>query len=452
MSELPISELAEINPPLTVLPAEHTTVSMVTMADVSESGRLLSHRPRNFGQVKTGLTRFQNGDILFAKITPCMENGKGAIVLGLENGVGVGSTEFHVLRPRGKNDARYLYQWLQWEATRQKAKLFMSGSAGQQRVPTAFFHSFRIPAPTPTVQTQIANVLASIDTAIEKTEALIAKHQQIKAGLMHDLFTRGVLPNGQLRPPRSEAPELYQETAIGWIPKDWRFTTCDTVCEKIIDCKNRTPPETPDGFPVIRTPNVRNGEFVDGGLAFTDEKSYEVWTMRGKPLVGDVVITREAPVGEVCMIPDRHPNACLGQRMMLYRPNPECIDPRYFLYALQSQQIKNRLELISGGSTVGHVRVGDIRTLWMFMPKNCGEQTLIANALDGAAERLKQEATQLVKLQKQKLGLMQDLLTGKVPVKVDGQTSATADQAIEQKVLARLGERAQAMEVDIDAI
>ncbi|WP_234197785.1 restriction endonuclease subunit S [Pseudacidovorax sp. NFM-22] len=265
-------------------------------------------------------------------------------------------------------------------------------------------------------QRRIASVLESVDAAIESTSDLIAKHQQIKAGLMHDLFTRGVLPNGQLRPPFSEAPELYQETAMGWIPKDWRFTTCESVCEKVIDCKNRTPPETPDGYPVIRTPNVRDGEFVDAELAFTDEKSYAVWTMRGKPKVGDIVITREAPVGEICMIPERHPHACLGQRMMLYRPNQDLIFPRYFLYALQSQQIKNRLELISGGSTVGHVRVGDIRTLWMFMPESGREQRQIADALDGITTRLKRETAQLEKLRQQKLGLMQDLLTGRVSV------------------------------------
>lgn len=168
MRERPISELAEVNPALTVCVTDTTAVSVVTMADISESGRLLSHRPRPFGEVKTGLTRFQNGDVLFAKITPCMENGKGAIAHGLENGVGCGSTEFHVLRARGENDPRYLYQWLQWEATRQKAKLFMSGSAGQQRVPADFFRKFQIPAPAPAVQKRIASVLASIDTAIEK--------------------------------------------------------------------------------------------------------------------------------------------------------------------------------------------------------------------------------------------------------------------------------------------
>jgi type I restriction enzyme, S subunit len=292
----------------------------------------------------------------------------------------------------------------------------LNEATGVPSISRNWLAKIKFPNPGHERQKFIASCLASIDTAIEKTEALIAKHQQIKAGLMHDLFTRGVLPNGQLRPPRSEAPELYQKTAMGWLPTDWRFTTCEAVCEKIIDCKNRTPPETPDGYPVIRTPNVRDGEFVDAELAFTDEKSYDVWTMRGKPLVGDIVITREAPVGEVCMIPKRHPNACLGQRMMLYRPNPESINSRYFLFALQSQQIKNRLELISGGSTVGHVRVGDIRTLWMFMPESSSEQKQIADALDGATDRLKREAAQLEKLQKQKVGLMQDLLTGRVPV------------------------------------
>lgn len=284
-----------------------------------------------------------------------------------------------------------------------------------------------IPHPTDVqAQQKIATILSTVDSAIEQTEALIEKYQHIKAGLMHDLFTRGVLPNGQLRPPREQAPELYQETAIGWIPNDWVFTTCDAVCEQIIDCKNRTPPETPDGHPVIRTPNVRHGEFVDKELLFTDAHSYAIWTARGKPKVGDVVITREAPVGEVCKIPERHPGACLGQRMMLYRPNEELIDPDFFLFALQSRQIQNRLDLISGGSTVGHVRVGDIRSLWMLMPEERNEQHEIAKTLSQATERIRSEQARQNTLRSQKLGLMQDLLTGKVPVTVDEKTSEAA--------------------------
>ena len=268
-------------------------------------------------------------------------------------------------------------------------------------------------------QQKIARILQTIDRAIEQTEALIDKYQQIKAGLMHDLFTCGIGPDGQLRPPREQAPHLYQQTPIGWIPKEWEVGTCEDVCEKIIDCKNRTPPITPDGYPVIRTPNVRNGLFVDDGLVCTNHKSYLIWTARGAPQPGDIVITREAPVGEVCKIPLRHKYACLGQRMMLYRVNPEKIIEDFFLYVLQSKPVRNRLDLISGGSTVGHVRVGDIRTLWIFYPKSHNEQLKIAEALNVALSKLEAEANTMEKLQKQKPGLMHDLLTGKVPVTPD---------------------------------
>ena len=360
--------------------------------------------------------RLQRDDVLINK--DGAQTGKVGFYDGVFEEAAVNEHVF-ILRSRdtGALDQHYLYYCVLLPGTRNKIERRITGSA-QPGLNSQFVKAVDIPLQPLTKQRKIAAILSGIDTAIEKTEALIAKYQEIKAGLMHDLFTRGVLPNGQLRPPREQAPDLYQETAIGWIPREWSFTTCSKVCEKIIDCKNRTPPETPDGFPVIRTPNVRNGEFVDADLLYTDEQSYVIWTMRGKPQVGDIVITREAPVGEVCMIPERHPSACLGQRMMLYRPNQQLIDPRYFFYALQSRQIQNRLDLISGGSTVGHVRVGDIRDLWMFMPESPKEQKLIASALDGISEKLRSELAKRKKLQQKKSGLMHDLLTGKVPVKV----------------------------------
>jgi type I restriction enzyme, S subunit len=268
-------------------------------------------------------------------------------------------------------------------------------------------------------QGKIAQILQTIDRTITHTETLIEKYQQIKAGLMHDFFTRGIGADGKLRPPRKEAPELYQESAIGWIPREWIFTTCANVCEKIIDCKNRTPPITPEGYPVIRTPNVRNGSFVDNDLVFTDADSYLIWTERGKPKPDDIVITREAPVGEVCKIPERYQHSCLGQRMMLYRTDANKIETDFFLYALQSEAIQNRLDLISGGSTVGHVRVGDIRNLWIFYPKDKDEQLKISNSLNSISSRIETEINSLNKLKKLKSGLMHDLLTGKVPVKFE---------------------------------
>jgi type I restriction enzyme S subunit len=150
MSERPLSAIADINPPLPRHVPDSELVSFAGMSDVKESGGITSLRDVPFGAaVKVGFTRFIEGDVLFAKITPCMENGKGALAAGLTNGIGCGSTEFHVLRAKGENCNGFIYQVVQSRAFRQKAEMNMSGSAGQQRVPSDFFKEFPVHIPDP---------------------------------------------------------------------------------------------------------------------------------------------------------------------------------------------------------------------------------------------------------------------------------------------------------------
>lgn len=423
MRERPISELAEVNPALTVHLTDATSVSFVSMADVSESGRLLSHRPRPFGEVKTGLTRFQNGDVLFAKITPCMENGKGAIAQGLENGVGCGSTEFHVLRARGDNDARYLHQLLQWETTRQKAKLYMSGSAGQQRVPADFFQKFETPAPAPAAQKRVASVLTSIDIAIERTEALIAKHQRIKVGLMQDLFTRGVLPNGQLRPPHNEVPELYQETAVGWIPSDWQLTGLQAKSHAGISWIRTGPFGSAlkgehwrtHGHPVITIGALGEGEFLDEELLFVDGR--DAARLRDFQLsAGDVVFSRVADVGRSVVIREQHAGWIMSSNLMRIALDPNQARPDYLQMQLAGDsriKAQIRAQVNSGGRDVANSAVlSRLRFAW----PDPNEQDRIISRVLVHERALQAERRKAEKLQKQKLGLMQDLLTGRVSV------------------------------------
>ena len=105
MNKITIASIAEINPPLPKYVENEDTVSFITMADVSENGRLFRKDTKFFRDVKSGFTRFAENDVLFAKITPCMENGKGALVRNLHNGIGCGSTEFHVLRAKHNNSS-----------------------------------------------------------------------------------------------------------------------------------------------------------------------------------------------------------------------------------------------------------------------------------------------------------------------------------------------------------
>ena len=190
-STIAFSELAEVNPRVSLQAYDDdTVVSFIPMSDVSEGGKWTTRQERSLGDVRFGYTAFLESDLLFAKITPCMENGKGAHVTGLKNGIGCGSTEFHVLRSKGENSARYLHHWLQTSTTRTKAIAYMGGSAGQQRVQSQFFDRYRIPRLPPTEQRQAATVLDQADEAIAKTEAIIAKLRQVRTGLVDGLLAQ----------------------------------------------------------------------------------------------------------------------------------------------------------------------------------------------------------------------------------------------------------------------
>ncbi|MBC3494439.1 restriction endonuclease subunit S [Pseudomonas sp. SWRI100] len=279
----------------------------------------------------------------------------------------------------------------------------------------AEFGNIQVPNPPNLEKKLIVQILDTLDTAICETEALIDKLKVVKHGLLHDLLSRGINVHGQLRPPQSEAPQLYKESPLGWIPKEWEVKPAESVCEAVIDCKNRTPPIVESGHPVVRTPNVRDGRFVFTELVFTDEASYKIWTQRGRPRPGDVLITREAPVGEVCLVPADMQEACLGQRMMMYQPDPSLLRSDFMLIALMSQPVQRVLIDKAGGSTVGHVRVGDIRLLAVPVPP-LTEQVKIVDQYQAAVERLSAEESTLVKLRYSKVGLMNDLLTGYVRV------------------------------------
>ena len=181
----------------------------------------------------------------------------------------------------------------------------------------------------------------------------------------------------------------------------------------MVDCKNRTPPVVEGSeFAVVRTPNVRGGKFVRDELRFTDEASYAEWTKRAIPRFGDVLITREAPLGEVCLCPSDL-KVCLGQRMMLYRPNAERLVSSFLLFALMSSGVQSALQKQIGGSTVGHARVDDIRTLIVPRPLNLAEQQAIAEALSDADALIEGLENLISKKRAIKQGAMQELLTGK---------------------------------------
>lgn len=164
-------------------------VSFVPMPAVTERGRIDTTSIKEYDEVKTGFTYFAENDVLFAKITPCMENGKGAVARGLHNGIGFGSTEFHVLRPiSGKTNPYWIYTLTTFSQFRIDAANNMTGSAGQRRVPVSFLENYQVSLPPFTLQEQFAAFVTQTDKSKAAVQKALDEAQLLFDSLMQKYF------------------------------------------------------------------------------------------------------------------------------------------------------------------------------------------------------------------------------------------------------------------------
>lgn len=276
---------------------------------------------------------------------------------------------------------------------------------------------FRIPWAPKAVRARIARILTTLDNLIEKTEALIAKYQSIKQGMMHDLFTRGVDEQGHLRPPQSEAPELYKQSELGWIPKEWEVKSLREVCTWMSG----------------GTPSKSNSSYWSGTIPWVSPKDMKQFEIKdSEDHVSDEaakVGTRMVPSGTVLivirgMILAHSFPVCLTTGEVTFNQDVKALAFNgmvvsrllaYWLVANSSQILSLTTE-----STHGTKRfdMHDLQSVIIGLPASTEQQAIIRR-LDGLASSQKREQTTLSKLRLQKQGLMQDLLTGKVRVTPD---------------------------------
>ena len=163
-------------------------VSFVPMPAVSEHGDIDTSETRKYDEVKTGFTYFADDDVLFAKITPCMENGKGCVARHLCNGIGFGSTEFHVLRPTNKVNSVWVYAVTSFPKFREDAANNMTGSAGQRRVPAVFLEHYKITLPPIELQEQFAAFVEQTDKSKVAVQKSLEQLETLKKSLMQKYF------------------------------------------------------------------------------------------------------------------------------------------------------------------------------------------------------------------------------------------------------------------------
>ncbi len=195
-----MKDVGEINPKFNNanLPSD-LEVSFIPMKCVKElTGHIDLSNTRKLSDVRRGYTPFKDGDLLFAKITPCMENGKVAIASGLKNGIGFGSTEFHVIRTNPLISGKFLFFFLIQEGLRKDAQSHMTGSAGQLRVPVDYMKDLPIPLPPPAEQQQIVSEIErrfSVADEVEKTvDASLKQAERLRQSILKKAFEGKLVP------------------------------------------------------------------------------------------------------------------------------------------------------------------------------------------------------------------------------------------------------------------
>lgn len=273
-----------------------TTVSFVPMAAVdAEQGKIANPVNRPFNEVRKGFTPFSDGDVIFAKITPSMENGKAAIARGLANGYGFGSTEFHVMRPKESVIAEWIFHYIRQQSFRDEAKASFTGTAGQMRVPEKFILDADVPLPPVSEQQRI----------VAKIESLFEQSRTARAALtcvpvLMSQFRRAVLASafrGELvEPDPSDEPAVsllervrearlsnvakklaHSETvdadSLPIIPETWTWTTLETLAE----IRNGvTKGRDLSGFETVEIPYLRVANVQDGYLDLSEMKTIKI--------------------------------------------------------------------------------------------------------------------------------------------------------------------------------
>jgi len=369
-----IKDISEVNPrsDKSVI-RDNLEVSFVPMPAVSAGNGFIDvTQNRPFSEVKKGYTGFLEGDVLFAKITPCMENGKMAVVPKLINGYGFGSTEFHVLRPK-QVEVKYLYFFVSSEIFRRNAAHHMTGAVGQKRVPTVYIKECKIPVAPPNEQkrivAEIEKQFSRLDEAVDNLKRVKANLKRYKASVLKaavegklteewrkkhpdvepaDKLLQRILAERRKKWEESESakikkagnkpkddkwkkkykePEKPSEFYLD-LPTHWIEVRAEQICDFIT--KGTTPKANKlysdkGEIPFIKVYNLTNTGRLDFSIkpTFISNDTNENELARSRVYPGDVLMNIVGPpLGKVSVIPNSFGKGNINQAIAIFRAMP----------------------------------------------------------------------------------------------------------------------------------
>lgn len=277
----------------------------------------------------------------------------------------------------------------------------------------------KVPIADSDSQPVIARVLDTLDSAIHETEAIVVKLKAIKEGLLHDLLSRGINANGDLRPPQAEAPHLYKESPLGWVPQEWEVEpisklTTDSVIgpfgSDLVAADYRD-----SGVPVIFVRDIKLDCLIWKSNVYVSERKAQALAAH-EVIAGDVVATKMGfPPCIAAVYPTSMPSGIVTADIVRLRPDTNRIHPTWMSTFINAPVVVKQVELITAGVTRPKVTLRDVRNLLIATP--CPEeQQRVLDRVTAMESRIQLEISVFEKLVAEKFGLMADLITGRVRV------------------------------------
>ena len=387
---LPINLACNVNPRIIRNNSQNNLdVSFIPMAAVDEEfGEIKKLEKRKFQDVSKGFTYFEENDVLFAKITPCMENGKIAIARNLENRIGFGSTEFHVLQCSESILPDYLFYFIRQKSFRRYAESFFSGSAGQQRVPSDFFRRVSIPLPPLAEQKQIVAILQEADALRRKKKEILEKSNRLAGALFLEMF-------GDHNQKKEEVKTVKL--------KDITLRITDGVHQK--------PDYTQEGVPFISVKDITTRKLIFDDCKYISFSDYEKFTKRTKPERGDILYTKVgATYGRAALI-DTDKEFSIYVSVCLIKPNHSLVDSVFLKNILNLPIIKKQADARIRGIGVPDLHLDQIQEFKFPLPPR-HLQNDFAKKVEAIEDTTKQIESSLQKMEKLYNSLLQKAFTG----------------------------------------
>lgn len=410
--------VADLNPSKSELASfdRSLEVSFLPMEAIGDDGSLNLERTRPIVEVETGYTYFREGDVAVAKITPCFENGKGAVMRGLISGVGFGTTELIVARPKA---AKAMSEYLHWlfisRSFRQLGEAAMYGAGGQKRVPDEFVRNFEVAFPDVAEQAAIATFLdhetAKIDALVAEQKKLIALLKEKRQAVISHAVTKGLNPDVPMKDTGiewlGEVPAHWETVRIKWVARmesghtpdkkvEAYWTNCDIPWVSLND-----------------TGYLKTNDYISETAFSINELGIANSSARLLP-ANVVVFSRDATIGR-CAITTR-PMA-VSQHFIAWICSDR-LQPEFLLRIFRS--MTEELERLTFGATVKTIGMPDVKTLTTTIPP-LEEQEQIVQHINGRCSELDSlilDAESMVSLLKERRSaLISAAVTGKIDVR-----------------------------------